>query len=405
MKLSVPTNWQKDLLTRLNKDNITEIYGKLKEDIFGGGRSSVYLPFVSKRDAKEFVSSTHKLGLKFNYLLNSLCLSNIEWTPKGQREIRGFLDWLEQIGVDSVTVSLPYLLQMIKKCYPGFEVNISINTDTDSLVKAKTWEDLGADQLTLSLNLNRDFETLKQIRKNVKCRLQLIANLLCLHNYPFCTDHYVSTSHNSQISSKINKDFYFTYYQLRCRQLSLSEPYRIISSGWIRPEDLKYYEEIGIDRIKLIDRRMKTELILRTVEAYTARKYDGNLFDLFFYRTTRNNNQFNRSFIRRFIGYLISSKSLNVSRIFKEMQYLQVQDSICLDNSKLDGFISYFLENKCKLTNCQECNYCRRIAAKALVIPEEYRERMLNIYKNILQYYIDGSLFYVKNGEKYKNQR
>lgn len=405
MKLSVPTNWQKDLLARLNKENIAEIYGKLKEDIFGGGRSSVYLPYVSKKEVKEFVSSAHNLGLKFNYLLNSLCLSNMEWTPKGQRQIRGFLDWLAQIGVDSVTVSLPYLLQMIKKCYPALEVNVSINTDINSLTKAQTWEDLGADQLTLSLNLNRDFETLKQIRKNVKCRLQLIANLLCLHNYPFCTYHYISTSHNSQTSSKINKDLYFTYYQLQCRSLSLSEPYRIISSGWIRPEDLKYYEEIGIDRIKLIDRRMKTELILRAVEAYSARSYEGNLFDLFLYRTTRENSQFSKNFIRRFFDYFFSSRNLNVLRIYKEMRYLQVQDSIYLDNRKLDGFISHFFEGKCKLANCRECNYCRLIAEKALVIPGGYKEKMLKIYKNILQYYIDGSLFYVNKGVKCQDHR
>jgi len=400
MKLSVPTNWQKDLLARLNKESIAEIYGKLKEDIFGGGRASVYLPAVNKKEVKEFVSSAHGFGLKFNYLLNSLCLSNLEWTPKGQREIRAFLDWLAQIGVDSVTVSLPYLLQMIKKCYPDLEVNVSINTDINSVTKAKTWEDLGADQLTLSLNANRDFETLRQIRKNVKCRLQLIANLLCLRNYPFCTYHYVSTSHLSQNSSKINKDLHFTYYQLQCRRLILSEPYRIISSGWIRPEDLKYYEGLGIDRIKLIDRRMKTELILRAVEAYTARSYDGNLFDLFFYRTTRENNQFSKNLIRRLFDHFLSLRSLNLLKIRKEMRSLQIPDSISLDNRKLDGFISYFLTGKCKLTDCRECDYCRRIADNALVIPQEYKEKMLNIYKNILQYYIDGSLFYAGKGAK-----
>ena len=118
MYLSIPTNWQDDLLERINLSTTQEIYGKLERDIIGGGRSSLLLAPISKSCLAGAVSSYHKRGFKFNYLLNASCSNNIEWTSGGQRKIRKFLDWLARIGVDSVTVSIPYLLEMIKKCYP-----------------------------------------------------------------------------------------------------------------------------------------------------------------------------------------------------------------------------------------------------------------------------------------------
>lgn len=400
MKLSIPTNWRRELLEQVNREDAVEIYGKLREDIFGGGRSSVYLPFVSKNEAKEHIAEVHKYGLRFNYLLNSLCLGNLEWTPSGQKKIRKFIDWLEKIGVDSITVSQPYMLQMIKKCYPHFEVNVSINSDVNSPLKAESWENLGADQITLSLSVNRNFRLLRQIRKKVKCRLQLIANLLCFSEYPFCIHHYLCVGHNSQEGSRMRKDSYYNYYPMLCRYLSLLEPKRLISSGWIRPEDLRFYEEAGIERIKLVDRRMKTRILLRVVEAYTRRKYEGNLFDLFFYRSSQRNSQFSKGLIRKLFDYFLSLKDMNVLKIYREIKCLQSEDPILLDNKKLDNFIAYFLEGKCDFMDCRECNYCRTIAEKALYIPQDYKENMLKAYGGILDRFLDGSLFYAKNGIK-----
>ena len=83
MTLSIPTNWQADLLEKINITKAEEIYGKLEKDIIGGGRPSVLLAPITKSSMARAISLYHKHGLKFNYLLNASCSNNIEWTSNG----------------------------------------------------------------------------------------------------------------------------------------------------------------------------------------------------------------------------------------------------------------------------------------------------------------------------------
>ena len=395
MKLSVPTNWQIDLLEKLDKQNVEDIYGKLDKDFFGGGKPSVLIYSPGKRGASEYVSLVHRHGLKFNYLLNTTCLGNQEWTSAGQRQIRKLLDWLAEIGVDAVTVSTPYLLQVIKKCYPVFQVNVSVLAAVASPVRAKYWEDLGADLITLFFaDVNRNFKLLKQIREAISCRLQLIANLHCLYGCPFFMHHSVSCSHASQTQDK-NKGFYIDYCSLYCRYIRLLEPWRLISAGWIRPEDLHFYAEAGIDRIKLVDRIMKTEVILRIVDAYTKEKYEGNLLDLFTFDKDKIMLFSKKSLWRKF-KYFFHPFKVNLIRLSRARSLLS-DESIYLDNSKLENFIHFFIEGKCNFSRCKECGYCEKVGSKALRLSTEYRKDKLAAYGSFLDGIIDGSMFYAAN--------
>ncbi len=400
MKFSVPTNWQKDLIKRLNKKNIAFVYGKLDRDFVGGGRSPSILFKVRKNEAKMHIAEIHGNGLRFEYLLNSTCLDNMEWIASGQKKIRKLLDWLTDIGVDSVTVSMPYLLQLIKKCYPGFEVNVSVGAGIASLAKAKYWEDLGADQITLlPTEVNRDFQLLSNIRKALNCRLQLIANLPCLNECPFYAYHIASIGHASQ-TGHINKGFFIDYYPLLCKYHKLSAPWRMVAASWIRPEDLRYYEIIGIDRIKLVDRGWKTEYILRAVEAYTNERYDGNLLDLF--SDTGKYQKSSKRYSWGSIKYLFHPMKFNMFLFYRRVKPMIFDDPSFLDNRKLDGFIKFFIDGKCKSGNCDECNYCRGIAEEAFNVPNDYREKMLGLCGELLGDIIGGNLFYANHRESDK---
>ena len=50
MKLTVPTNWQDDLVSRVQRPQVDTIFGKLREDFVGGGRPSVALPKITKNN-------------------------------------------------------------------------------------------------------------------------------------------------------------------------------------------------------------------------------------------------------------------------------------------------------------------------------------------------------------------
>jgi collagenase-like PrtC family protease len=393
MHLSIPTNWQDDLLERINISTTEEIYGKLEKDVIGGGRSSILLPSISNSSLAKSVDVYHRHGLKFNYLLNASCCYNIEYTRRGQRKIRKLLDWLANIGVDSVTVSIPYLLEIIKKCYPVFKVCVSTTAGVDSVPRARYWQELGADQITLSfVDVNRNFTLLKRIRKAVTCRLQLIANQQCLYGCPFYKYHNALSSHYSQ-SNASYRGISVDYCSLSCRYLRLRDPWRLISAGWIRPEDLQHYRQIGIDSIKLVDRAMSTKALARIINAYTLEQYRGNLLDLFTFKI--NEYLFSsKKYLWRKLKYFAHPFSINLFSLYRHSRFMRENDPSFLDNQKLDGFINFFIAGKCRGDDCGECGYCQNIAGQALYIPQEYRKKMLDAYGKYLGSLVAGDLFY-----------
>ena len=388
IKFCVPTNWQDDLISGLRKDSIEELYGKLPQDVVGGGRASAVLPSVSKKKLANHILDMHKEGIRFNYLLNSTCLDNLEWSMSWQRRFRKFLDYLVKSGVDKVTVSIPYLLEVIKKKYPQLEVCISVHTGINFLRRAKFWQDLGADEVTLFMDINRDFPLLKQIRSHIKCKLRLIANLACLYGCPFYHYHANLQSHASQ-GLHPSRGFVLDYCTLRCRFIRLMRPEEFIRSRWIRPEDVKTYEEIGIDSLKFVNRDMKTEAICLIVDAYTRRSYKGNMLDLFSdpsksltgYRLSPNK-----------VKYFLRPFRVNIFKLYKAKD-LFGKDDVYIDNKGLDGFLRHFLENDCSLRPCEDCNYCRQTAERVIRIGAEYKNIYSKRCEDFLGDIVKGGLF------------
>ena len=114
MRLSAATNFDDELLQELQGYPVVEVFGKLPRDFVGGGRASYMLAPVSRGRVKRHVAEARKRGIRFNYLLNPVCLGNREFRRWGQRRIAALLDWLGDIGVEAVTVSVPLLLEFVK---------------------------------------------------------------------------------------------------------------------------------------------------------------------------------------------------------------------------------------------------------------------------------------------------
>jgi collagenase-like PrtC family protease len=71
------------------------------------------------------------------------------------------------LGVRRVTVSTPFLLELVKRRFPEFKVRVGIYAQVDTPRRARFWEDLGADAIVLeSFSINRNFS-----RATRRCRL------------------------------------------------------------------------------------------------------------------------------------------------------------------------------------------------------------------------------------------
>jgi collagenase-like PrtC family protease len=360
----------------------------------GSGRPGISLPKMTSEQAEEYIGLAHSKGLKFDYLLNASCMGNMEWDEDAHKELLKHLGWISDIGVDSVTVTIPYLLELIKKQFPHLKVRVSTIAHVNSVARAKFFESMGADSITLDFNINRDFKLLEAIRSTVKCELNLLLNDACLYQCPFRYYHYNSISHATQSYNPL-KGFYIEYHTLRCTIERYSDTSQFIKSRWIRPEDLHVYEEMGFDSFKISGRSMSTEWILNAAQAYSSHQYKGNLCDILqaFNTSTRYSNllspwtqlvEIGPKLARHKNLIHATPASADLSRYLKLLEnegfrsFLQAQPpATYIDNQALEGFIDFFKKHDC-LSGCAHCDYCQKIADRAVRIDRDEADKYIS---------------------------
>ena len=139
--------------------------------------------------------------------------------------------------------------------------------------------------------------------------------------------------HQNQVSHDYDPSIKsHTYYSHRCMMKRIELIENLFLMNWIRPEDIHYYESIGISHFKLQGRQaVLTGNPVKAVKSYMSRNYNGNLLELLDLFSPTNS----------FMSYI--------------------------DNKKIGNFIERFYENPdfCQ-NNCIACGYCKSIALKVL---------------------------------------
>ncbi len=357
MRLEIPTNWDDSLIDIVSEFPVTEMYGNLQETPIGGGRPPAILPKISKDDAVNHIKKVREKGIVFNYLLNSPCLANKEYDPVFKEKIIDHIKWACDIGAQSVTVASPFLLKLVKTHVPQLKVTASIYGFIDTVEKAKYYESLGADEITIDLSSNRKFKFLKEVYDSVKCTLKVLVNQTCLYQCPYSAFHSITSGHESQEWNE-NRGLANAYCMIKCTLEKLKNPEELIKSRWIRPEDLIIYEELGYDLFKIAGRDMSTEWIRKVTEAYTNRRFDGNLLDLL-----------NAAFIT-FPGAIGDQ--------FDEIKKPYI------DNRKLDGFLETFKQINCE-NECFECTYCKEISKDVVTVFKKENQEITDVLHDIIE--------------------
>jgi len=395
-KFSLAANYDPELVPALAAYPVDEVYGKFPADGISGGRPRYLATPLSKAALGRYINVLDRHDIAFNYLLNGACFGNREWTRPWQKRVTALLSKLGNLGVHRVTVSTPFLLELVKRRFPEFKVRVGIYAQVDTPRRARFWEELGADAITLeSFSINRDFRRLAAIRQAVSCGLQLIANHACFLNCPLQTYHQNGFAHASDDTSTLFIDYCF----LRCSRLRLSDPSQFIKAAWIRPEDLAAYEAMGYTTFKLLERGIPSAELLRRVKAYSERRFSGNLAELLlsygFKEPTRRKSLWTlRHFWKPWQANPLRLKPLlDLARLQGMLSSLP-EYPIRVDARQIpENFLDGFRDRDCVSTDCQACGYCERIAEQAVSISPEYRTAVLEKYAEIDDTMATGGLW------------
>ncbi len=310
--------------------DVWEVYMAGSPEVMGSGRATLYAPLIE--DIKEQTAYAHQHNVKLNIAMNASCFGGYHLTFEGYKVFKWYFNELNKAGVDGVTVAEPYLVELLRD-FP-METVISCVAHVDSPQRAEFFEDLGADAITVDTNINRNFEVLEAITKAVHCDLRVIVNEGCLYKCPFRHAHFNLFSHitASSLNARTQPlNTFGDYYFDKCISIRVRDPAQIIRSPWIRPEDMKEYEAIGVSDFKISGRANAVNWIINCMDAYSQGTFDGNLLEL------------------------LDCPS--------ELRYM-----FQIDNKRLDGSIKQW--KNCKKI-CNECHYCDELTNKVLRVIEK----------------------------------
>lgn len=344
----VGVNFDFDLLDKINELNqknkngkVTELYGSTAEWSSLAARPTFRLPDIDNITLRKYVDKVNSYGIDFNYTLNS-------FIPYGSKlechrhinDIVNYILFLQSIGVRRVTVTNPMLIEIIRKnANSDIDIEISTCAHIDTITQIKYYhEKYGVNKICGNLNKNRDFKFLEaasEYCKNNGIIYELMANEFCGVGGKGYATHCIyrdscyvchATNETYDDSMLLNN-----YPMELCTCSRNEDPSNWLRLKWIRPEDLKHYNNIGINNFKITGRTGSSEYIIKTIEAYLNESFDGNLIELW----------------KPLESIKPGVKESDVNLVF-------------IDNKKLDGFLYPWLNGKlCDNEVCGEtCKYC-----------------------------------------------
>jgi len=167
----------------------------------------------------------------------------------------------------------------------------------------------------------------------------------CLYKCPFRKFHFNVVSHYSKELDNKNKAYLPDFFKF-CSAVIIEDNSQILKSGWIRPEDVHKYSEIT-RFYKVVDRGAMGSRVLRATRAYLEESWDGDLLDL------------------------LGSSFLSFS----------IKYGAYLDNKKL-GELGFFEKVTSCDRNCTQCNYCKNITNKLLMLGGLTKEKLRDMGRN-----------------------
>lgn len=345
---SVPADFSEKTINAYEKFNqkypnayVGETYGQItKGYMHMSGRVVGSLPQIGIKDLEKYVHYSLRKGIKFNYTLNAACLGNYEFTDEGVLEIKNLLKDLNNIGVSSITLATPSIIEMVRCFAPNMDIKVSAICQIDSVMKMKHYIDLGVERFVVDTSITKEFDILKHLTQQCDGKMEIIINDKCMKYCPYKTFHYNQTAHDNNERAE-------SYYFMNCGIRKSQNMQWYLNLNWIRPEDMHLYENIGIKYFKVEGRAfIRNGDIQRFLSSYMNESFDGNLLEL----------------LHIFAPY-------------------DTENQPYIDNKALNGYVDAFYYNKIKCNQlCEHCGYCKSFMKKSYIMQDDLGKEASDVY-------------------------
>jgi len=277
MKLVVGSNGSLECTSAIanaSDGSVSEIYLSVKDSKYSSGRPNVVDLDIDHLG--EHVEVSRKNGINITVAFNAVCYSGRETLPSFEREYCGFLESISSQGVDRIILAHPVLIGLTKRLIPEMHVSVSSFNRVDNKIRVSYFGEMGADRIILAAELNRKTNELGRIvEDNPDLEFEVILNNGCNYYCPLEYFHDSSQSHMHEFQEERSE-----HYPAECTKQLLAEPWTILLSPFIRPEDVSKYEELGVDLFKIAGRNLHEDWIVNVVRAYQERNFEGDLMTL-----------------------------------------------------------------------------------------------------------------------------
>ena len=264
-------------------DHIAEIYfpwvGAASGRAALGARRG-YVDWDSQKRLEDDLRTFREMGIGLDILFNANCYGARAVSQHLQNEVGSILEHLEDTvgGVDAVTTTSLAVAHVVKTHFPRVDVRASVNMRIGTTA-AMGYVGHLFDSFYLGRDTQRNVEHVRRVRawcdEHGK-KLCMLANSGCLRHCPGQTFHDNLVAHDAEIDESIRIPGFTPHVCWNLYRDRANWP-AILEATWVRPEDLHRLEAY-FDVIKLATRMHSNPRMV--LEAYTARRWRGNLLDL-----------------------------------------------------------------------------------------------------------------------------
>ncbi len=364
MEFVLGTNFDDALVDRVSDLPVRSFFAGFPVSLTGAGRPPFILPEVDREGFRSHLKAIHRHGRDFYATLNSNDLGLKEYGPgyldTFLREVGDLLD----LGVDGFVVAIPALVDAIHRAHPSVPISVSSFARIRSVSQAEYFLRLGADTVILEEG-DRNFPLIRGLVR-AGARVEVLTNQTCIRECPFRA-HHLNTS--SLCSQPGGDRLWFEFPILECGLEVVRDPRKLISSIWVRPEDLATYEEAVVHRFKISGRNRSTDWLDHAARAYARREYHGNLLDILSFVQVKGPSKALSS---------LASRGVAPELVGPLQEAFAGLDDVVIDNDAFPaGFLRRIAATNCEDRTCDDCGYCGTVAEKVVRIqgrpPSEYR--------------------------------